>query len=120
MKNVDVKITTIDLKKLTGKVSDDGKFADTCDLIESCLDNIPQGGFTPKDIRERNRIQIVLDEYREERKELKVKADKKEGTKSQPIKLEDQDYDALKIIVNASRWSAREKVLQEFLDVFNS
>ena len=108
MKIVDVETTTLELRKLTGKVIDEGKLVNTLDLIEATLDNIPQGGFTPKDIRERNRIQLVIDKFREN-KELKVK---------NKITFEDADYDNLKVIVGASRWGARDKILQGFLDKF--
>ena len=115
MKTVNIKVTTLELKKLTGKISDDGKFADTCDLIVTTLDNIPQGGFTPKDIRDRNRIQLVIDNYHEEKKEDKL------GKERKPLlKFEDADYDNLKFIVESSRWVSRDKILQEFLDSFKT
>jgi hypothetical protein len=113
MKTLDVIVTGMDLQKTTGKVADFGKFADTCDLIEVTLDGIPQGGFTPKDIRDRNRIQTVVDNYRKPKE--KAKADKA----PKPIlEFEDADYENLKHIVNNSRWASRDKALQDFLDVF--
>ena len=112
MKTVEVKLTTIELRKLTGNNTDEGKFADTCDLITTTLDIIPQGGFTPKDIRDRNRIQFVIDEYRKDKKKPEIKDIHK-------LKFEDADYDNLKSIVNNSRWVSRDKALQEFIDSFN-
>jgi hypothetical protein len=113
MKTVEVKITTLDLRAMTGKPTDVDKFADTCDILEVCLDNIPQGGYTPKDIRERNRLQVVIDEFRTKRKE-----DTSDKKVKPLLKFEDADYDALKIIVNNSRWGIRSKDLQGFLDTF--
>jgi hypothetical protein len=110
MKKLEIQTTSIELRKLTGKPLDDGFMATTKDLIEVTLDIVPQGGFTPKDIRDRNRIQSVLDK-------LKDKKPKKEGD-SLMIELEDQDYENLKTVVNSSRWVSREKDLQIFLDSF--
>ena len=115
MKKLDIKTTTLELRKLTGKVSDEGKMSDTCDLIEVTLDSIPQGGFTPKDIRDRNRIQVSVDKFREERS----KAKDSDKTPKSVLTLEDADYENLKTTVNSSRWASREKPLQEFLDTFN-
>ena len=69
-------------------------------LLEMALDIIPQGGFTPKDLRERNRIQNVLE---------KSKSD---------IKLEDTDYNNLKQIIINSRWLTRHVDLVEFINKF--
>jgi len=110
MKNINVKTTKLELSKLNGKPTEGDVFADTLDLIETTLDIIPQGGFTPKDIRDRNRIQSSIDELREQRKKDEVV----EAT----LKLEDHDYEVLKTIVGSSRWASRDKVLQEFLDSF--
>jgi len=70
------------------------------DLIEQALDVVPQGGFTPKDIKERNRIQDALDKS------------------TNVIALEDNDYDALEKIVNDSRWTLRDPELNAFLQNF--
>lgn len=72
-------------------------------LIELALDIVPQGGFTPSDIRERNRIQEKLDECSED-----------------IILLEDADYSNLKKIISNSRWTIRSKELSEFLDAFEN
>jgi|WetSurMetagenome_2_1015567.scaffolds.fasta_scaffold901428_2 hypothetical protein len=112
MKSITIRISTLELRKLTGKASDENKFADTIDFIEATLDNIPQGGFSPKDIRDRNRIQAVLDKYREDKNI--------DGKSPKPIlKLEDNDYENLKSITSISHWASRDKNLQEFLDSFN-
>lgn len=112
MKKVEVKTTSIELRKLTGKATDADRFADTRDLIEVTLDIVPQGGFTPKDIRDRNRIQVAIDKSRE--KKLKKESD------PIVIEFEDADYDSLKAVIGASRWVSREKDLQAFLDSFNN
>jgi len=114
MKTVETKVTTLELIKLTGQLSDEGKFADTCDLIIATLDNIPQGGFTPKDIRDRNRIQESIDSYRKGYDKDKIGKPPTRG-----LQLEDHDYENLKSIVASSRWASRNKVLQDFLDSFN-
>jgi len=112
MKKVEIKTTGLELKKLTGKTTEDGKMADTRDLIEVCLDIIPQGGFTPRDIRERNRIQIVLDKSKEKKPKSEMKSS------NDILEFEDHDYDNLRVIVGLSRWVSRDKDLQAFLDTF--
>jgi len=74
---------------------------DYTDLIEVALDTPPQGGFIPKDIRERNRIQKIMDEA-------------KDGV----ISFEDADWENLKKIIKASRWMVRNKDLEKFLQLF--
>jgi len=71
------------------------------DLIEICLDVLPQGGFTPEGIRDRNRIQKSLD-----------------GAKAGVINIEDADFKNLEKLVKASRWTIRDKELATFLDKF--
>jgi len=115
MKTIEVKVTTLELRKLTGKVIDEGKFADTLDLIETTLDNIPQGGFTPKDIRDRNRISMAIEKYREDKKDKEIPSGR---NFKPPLKIEDSDYENVRVIVNSSRWGSRDKILQEFLDSF--
>lgn len=73
------------------------------DLIEYCLDVVPQGGFKPEDIRKRNRIQLALDKMKENK-----------------IKFEDSDFNNLKKIVNESRWIIRDKDLAKFLEKFKN
>ena len=70
-------------------------------LIEYTLDVVPQGGFVPSDIRERNRIQKAIDDMKEDL-----------------ISFEDADYEALLKIINLSRWTIRDKDLNIFLDKF--
>lgn len=84
----------------TVKYSGSGKNLTYKDLIEVSLDIIPQGGFTPKDIRDRNRIQDALE------------------VSSDEILLEDSDYESLKSIIKNSRWTIRHTDLGEFLDKF--
>lgn len=76
------------------------KLLDYKDLIEVALDVVPQGGFAPKDIRERNRIQDVLDRA------------------TSIINIEDADYDNLEKIIEASRWTLRDPELNKFLQNF--
>ena len=86
------------------------KKADFVDLIETCLDIVPQGGFTPKDIRDRNRIQDTIDKFRK----------KDPSTKdSDTVSFEDSDYENLSKIVKSSRWTSRDKTLQKFLSIFD-
>ena len=79
---------------------DKDKELDYKDLIEVALDVVPQGGFTPKDIRNRNRIQDVLDKS------------------TNVIEIEDADYDNLKKIIKDSRWILRDSELNIFLQNF--
>lgn len=105
MKNIKNNKTKIELSKIKFNGATD-KTSDYVDLIESCLDIVPQGGFTPKDIRERNRIQDVIDKYRAQEDQEK------------DIELEDQDYEALSRIITTSRWASRDKELFQFLSLF--
>lgn len=100
MKKVKIEKTKITEDQIKFK-GDANKELDYKDLIEVALDVLPQGGFTPKDIKERNRIQDALDAS-------------KEGV----ISFEDADYEALKKIVEASRWSVRSKDIHTFLNSF--
>jgi len=100
MKKIKVEKTTITENQLKFK-GDPEKEVDYKDLIEIVLDVVPQQGFTPKDIRDRNRIQDALDEA-------------KEGE----INFEDADYENLILIVEQSRWPTRSKEILKFLDHF--
>ena len=99
MKKIEIKQTKIteNLLKFQG---DKDKELDYKDLIEVALDVVPQGGYTPKDIRERNRIQEALDKS------------------TNVIEIEDADYDSLEKIVKDSRWSVRSPELNKFLQNF--
>lgn len=97
MKRVKIEKTTITENKIKFQ-GDENKEIDYKDLIEQALDVVPQGGFTPKDIKERNRIQDVLDKA-------------KDGV----IELEDADHEAMVKIVKDSRWTLRDKELNKFL-----
>lgn len=98
IKNKKTEILEVQLRYTTDKE----KTVDYKELIEYCLDVIPQGGFTPKDIRDRNRIQNAL------------------GKSSTDIELEDADFANLVPIVSASRWTMRHKDLSEFLNHFET
>lgn len=99
MKKIKIEKTTIKEDQL--KRNGEQKELDYKDLMELTLDIIPQGGFTPADIRERNRIQSALENA-------------KDGT----ISLEDADYDNFIKVLNQSRWPIRDKELAAFLDKF--
>jgi len=99
MKQIKIEKTTIPENKVVFKGSDN-KELDYKDLIEHALDIVPQGGFTPKDIRDRNRIQVALDNA------------------TNVIALEDSDYDALEKIMRDSRWTIRDKELDQLLKNF--
>lgn len=95
------------------KVNGDAeKKADYADLIETCLDIVPQGGFTPKDIRDRNRIQETIDKFRN------PKSKEQKDKDPDVISFEDSDYENLSKIVKSSRWTSRDKSLQKFLFLF--
>lgn len=100
MKKIKIEKTKIaeNLVKMRG---DENKELDYKDLIEVALDIIPQGGFTPKDIRNRNRIQDVLDRA------------------TTVIILEDADFEELENIIKDSRWTLRDPEINEFLRKFN-
>ena len=113
MKKIQNQITTMNEAQAKHGGNTEVKL-DYTDLMEICLDIIPQGGFTPKDIRERNRIQDSIDNFRKKKAEPK-----KEGKTEPQIELEDSDYKAFIQIVKQSRWTIRNKDLQEFLSLFD-
>jgi len=100
MKNIKIEKTKIKESSIKFR-GDDNKLLDYKDLIETALDIVPQGGFTPKDIRNRNRIQKVLDD-----------------SDNKIIKLEDSDFENLEVIIKDSRWMIRDEDLNEFLRKF--
>lgn len=100
MKKIKIEKTKITENKVKFQ-GDQDKELTYKDLIEIALDVVPQGGFSPKDIRERNRIQDALDK-----------------ATSNVITLEDADYDALDKIMKESRWILRDKELNAFLQKF--
>lgn len=108
MKTIKIEETLINEKqlKLNG---DSNKNISYIDLIEYTLDVIPQGGFTPKDIRDRNRIQDNLDKYIGQ-------SDLKDHKGS--ISFEDSDFENLKDIVKSSRWTIRTRDIHDFLNIF--
>ena len=87
--------------------------ASTINLIEYCMDIIPQGGYTPKNLREYNRLQKVLD---------KCKEDLKITKKEQVIQLhfEDEDVRVLKTIVENSKWGARNENILDFTEAIKN
>ena len=99
MKDIKIEKTKITEEQVKFK-GDNDKLLDYKDLIEISLDVVPQGGFSPKDIRERNRIQEALDRA------------------TTTISLEDADFEALEKIIKNSRWSIRDKELDVFLKNF--
>lgn len=93
-----IKIEKTSIKESALKRDGEDKEVDYKDLMELTLDVVPQNGFTPKDIRDRNRIQIAIDK-------------EKDGT----ISLEDADWDNFIKVLDQSRWPIRDKELAEFL-----
>jgi hypothetical protein len=100
MKKIKIEKTKITENKVKFQ-GDASKELDYKDLIEMALDVVPQGGFTPKDIRDRNRIQDTLDK-----------------ATSHTISLEDNDFDNLDKIMRESRWTIRDSELNNFLQNF--
>lgn len=99
MKQIKIEKTSIPENKIKFQ-GDKDKMVDYKDLIEHALDIIPQNGFTPKDIKERNRIQEALDKS------------------TNVIAIEDADYTALEKIMKDSRWMIRSKELDVLLQNF--
>ncbi len=99
MKDIKIEKTKITEEQVKFR-GDADKLLDYRDLIEISLDVVPQGGFSPKDIRERNRVQEALDKA------------------TTIISLEDADFEALEKIIKNSRWSVRDKELDVFLKNF--
>jgi hypothetical protein len=99
MKTIKNEKTTITEDKVKFKGSE-SKELDYKDLIEIALDAPPQGGFSLKDIRDRNRIQDALDKS------------------TNAIALEDNDYDNLEKLLKDARWPTRHRELDAFLSKF--
>lgn len=102
MKKIKVEKTSITENKVkfNGRPSN---LLDYADLIGIALDIVPQGGFTPADIKERNRIQEAID-----------------NIKGGYIHIEDADYEALEKIMKKSRWTIRDKELGTLLQNFET
>lgn len=90
-------------KKLT--IQQNGKFIDYKQLIRNCLDDVPTSpatgaplGFSRSDMRDRDRIEIVIDKPGDE------------------IKFEDTDADNLKRLVVSMRWAMRHKEILKFVE----
>ena len=79
----------------------DKKEVDYKALMELTLDIVPREGFTPKDIRDRNRIQNAIDK-----------------AKDCTVSLEDADFENFVTILEGSRWPIRDKELAAFLEKF--
>ena len=99
MRHIPNSTTTVVESKVKFKGSEE-KLLTHADLISLALDIVPQGGFTPKDIRDRNRIQDAVDKAKDY------------------IDLEDSDYENLKRLMVESRWVVRDRDLQNFLTGF--
>lgn len=102
MKEIKIEKTSIREHQLKFK-GDPEKEVDFKDLMGLVLDIPPQGGFTPKDIRDRNRIQEALDK-----------------SENGMVQLEDADYDNFVKIVEQSRWPVRSNDILKFLDLFKT
>jgi hypothetical protein len=102
MKKIKIEKTNIAESKVRFQ-GDKNRFLNYADLIELALDIVPQGGFTPSAIKERNRIQEAIDQ-----------------SDSKVIQLEDADYEALERIMKDSRWTIRDKELNSFLQNFEN
>lgn len=96
------------LKNKETKIVDDASKGDGAkklmyiDLITVCVNQIPQGGFTPSEMKARMRLLDQISGVKEE------------------IALEDSDVNKLKEIVASSRWTAMHPDLVQFItDVEN-
>lgn len=94
------------MKQVQIKTHEEVKFKgdellNTRHLISMALDNAPAGGFSRKDIKERNAIEAIVESF----------------PKGAPyILLEDSDHDKLKKIVDEMKWGIRHKFIEDFLD----
>ena len=74
----------------------------TAELIKACLNNVPQGGLTPTDMRERLRILDQLD-----------------GANG-VLDLEDADAVVLQRCVGQMRWTVVDRGIVEFCDAIDA
>lgn len=100
MKKIKIEKTKITENKVKFQ-GDPNKIMNYADLIGLALDVLPQGGFTPNSIKERNRIQDAID-----------------LSDGDVIILEDADYEALVKIMRDSRWTVRDRELNTLLQNF--
>lgn len=70
-------------------------------LINQCLDNTPEGGFTVSVMRERQRVADAVDALEDE---------------AEVLDLEDQDAQALLSCVRSMKWAIRHKGFIDFVD----
>lgn len=100
MKKLGNKVTKI----IEGKVKfqgDQEKLMDYAGLIRLAMDIVPPGGYSPKDVQDRVRLQMQLSDIKED-----------------TIAFEDADWDNLKRIVSTSRWAYWDDELNDFLNLF--
>jgi hypothetical protein len=77
-----------------------GEKLTTKHLIKMIIDKIPAGGFTLKDIQDRNKIEQAI-------------KDTKEGF---PILLEDSEFDALHNLAKGMQWPVRDMFIADFVE----
>lgn len=83
-------------------VTNNGESIGTSDLIRMALNNVPQGGLTPMDMRQRIRILDLLEETK--------------GT----LELEDADAVVLCDCVGQMRWAVLDRGILEFCDAIDA
>jgi hypothetical protein len=105
---------TIFLKKATEQVPQNGTMMEmemsTLELIKTVLASSPQGGLTYTMIKERMKVDKVLDQ---------LEAAQKNGGKDiDKVQLEDATYNILAQAVKDMRWVYRTRFVSEFVASF--
>lgn len=83
------------------KTEINGKQVTTAQLILDCLNVAPAGGFTREDFKKRDRIEVVFTDIY-----------------TASVDLEDQDYEALKAIIDGMKWTMRSPVISHLVAQF--
>jgi len=99
MKQLELKSTTITVQNAEGELI---KNANYLDLITHCLNVPPPNGYSPDEMRQRMRIEDVVQKAANEKAKL--------------LKLEDADAKKLKQVCNSVTWQLMSHDLIGFID----
>jgi hypothetical protein len=90
------------------------------DLIKSAINNAPQGGYTPEEMRTRLNLLDKLDEHRSEFALLPApeKADDLFLKKSVTLELEDAEFSKLQNLMQEMKWGIVSRFIMDTVDQF--
>ena len=94
-------MVTIKNKSFSVSVGDKQQEVTYQELLLNAVRAVPQGGFSPEEMRARIRLLDVID-------------------KKGPFKFEDADFAKLKPLINQARWVLLDKQVIDFVDYIES